>query len=54
MQSIETEGPVQEISRAFTRTANPAEFQHIFWDDIQLVTNGNDLVGDGVMPASLA
>jgi len=54
MQSIETEGPVQEIEWALTGTANAAELDQVLWHEVQFITGSNDLAGDRIMSTPLA
>src|SRR5690606_38739538 len=52
--TVEAKGTVQEVGGAFAGAADPGELNQIFGDDIQLVTGGNNLAGNGVVTAALA
>ena len=51
---IIAKGTVEEIKRAFARTADAAELDEVFWDNVQLVASSDDLAGYRVMAAALA
>jgi hypothetical protein len=54
VQAVEAEGAVQEVGRAFARTADAAELDHILRHDAHFVHRADDLVRDRVVSAALA
>ena len=53
MQAIEAERTIQEISRAFRRTTNTTELHDFFRDNIQVVTDRDNLIGNGIVSTAL-